>query len=196
MGLETFEFITSLNPNNPAGADPTSQGDDHIRGVKKALQDSFPAIDAPVLATPDDLNLIAGAATTGSGLNPTGTVILFAGDVAPNGYLPCDGAPIDVGFIDLIALVGVNTPDLRGQFVRGWSENADVDPDGPRAVLDPQAGEVGPHIHNLTVYDSGGSNAGKAQSTSGGAVNSDNTEANTGVETRPVNVTLMMVIKT
>jgi len=60
MALEdltgTDKFITALVPTNPEGQDDRRQGDDHIKGVKNVLLNSFPAIDAPVTATPADLN--------------------------------------------------------------------------------------------------------------------------------------------
>ena len=48
MPLETGEFITDLVITNPLGTDPKSQGDDHLRLLKKTVQQSFPAIDAAV----------------------------------------------------------------------------------------------------------------------------------------------------
>lgn len=43
MGLEAVTFISDLVITNPVGAvDPKSQGDDHIRNIKKALRNSFP----------------------------------------------------------------------------------------------------------------------------------------------------------
>ena len=42
MGLETGDFIEDLDPNWPLGTDPKSQGDDHIRLIKKTIQGSFP----------------------------------------------------------------------------------------------------------------------------------------------------------
>lgn len=56
MPLETGEFITDLVITNPLGTDPKAQGDDHLRLLKKVLQQSFPAIDAEVLSTPDEIN--------------------------------------------------------------------------------------------------------------------------------------------
>jgi hypothetical protein len=60
MALEdltgTDKFITALVPNNPDGLDDRRQGDDHDRGIKNVLLNSFPNIDAPVTATPAQLN--------------------------------------------------------------------------------------------------------------------------------------------
>lgn len=43
MGLEVAAFIPELVEANPDGADPVSQGDDHIRTLKTAIKGSFPA---------------------------------------------------------------------------------------------------------------------------------------------------------
>lgn len=62
MGLESGSFIATLVSTNPVGAtDPKSQGDDHIRLIKKALQNSFPRISTTVEATPAELNFVVGA---------------------------------------------------------------------------------------------------------------------------------------
>ena len=45
MGLESASFISGLVDTNPTGSDSISQGDDHIRLVKKTVQDSFPDVD-------------------------------------------------------------------------------------------------------------------------------------------------------
>ena len=60
MPLETGEFITDLVITNPLGTDPKSQGDDHLRLLKKTVQQSFPNIDAEVSATPAELNTLVG----------------------------------------------------------------------------------------------------------------------------------------
>lgn len=47
MGLEVFGFINDLNPSFPFGSDDVSEGDDHLRGVKETLQNTFPSNDGP-----------------------------------------------------------------------------------------------------------------------------------------------------
>ena len=42
MGLESATYISDFTTTNPAGADQTSQGDDHIRLVKSVAQSTFP----------------------------------------------------------------------------------------------------------------------------------------------------------
>lgn len=51
-------FITNLVPTNPAGTDVVSEGDDHLRGTKNVLINSFPAINGAVTMTPAQLNSI------------------------------------------------------------------------------------------------------------------------------------------
>ena len=57
-----------------------------------------------------------------SNVIPVGTVFAFWGDTPPEGWLLCDGTEIPVDNSDydaLIALVGANTPDLRGRALIG-----------------------------------------------------------------------------
>src|SRR5215212_7041832 len=42
MPLETPTFISQLVATNPVPGDPRSEGDDHIRNTKLALQNTFP----------------------------------------------------------------------------------------------------------------------------------------------------------
>jgi microcystin-dependent protein len=49
---------------------------------------------------------------------PVGSVMPYAGTVAPDGWLMCNGSST-AGFPALAALVGANTPDLRGRFPLG-----------------------------------------------------------------------------
>lgn len=44
MPLETVNYLNDLNPALPDGEDDRSQGDDHVRNVKKALKATFPGL--------------------------------------------------------------------------------------------------------------------------------------------------------
>jgi len=46
VALETFNYLDSLVPANPPVGDGVVQGDDHIRGLKLALKNTFPGINA------------------------------------------------------------------------------------------------------------------------------------------------------
>jgi len=61
--LETFNFLDSLVPANPPISDGVVQGDDHLRGIKLALKNTFPNITGAITATQGDLNAVAGGAS-------------------------------------------------------------------------------------------------------------------------------------
>ena len=48
MALESASFISGLVDTNPTGSDPISVGDDHLRLIKKVVQDSLPDADQAV----------------------------------------------------------------------------------------------------------------------------------------------------
>jgi hypothetical protein len=93
MGLESFSYISSLNASNPVHAtDAVSQGDDHLRGLKTTLLNSFPNINAAVTFTPTEANRLTGlTGLTGSGnlvasASPTFTGTLTAAAIAATTY--------------------------------------------------------------------------------------------------------------
>ena len=52
-------------------------------------------------------------------LVPVGTIAMYGGAAAPTGWLLCDGSSISGSYTSLIAIVGANTPDLKGRFALG-----------------------------------------------------------------------------
>jgi hypothetical protein len=195
MPLENAQYINQLNDLWPLGTDGLNASDDHHRVIKQAAVQSFPNIGGEVTATEADLNTLTGAATLGSGLNPVGTVIMGAYAFAPDGYLQCNGSAIDPQYAALIAIVGANTPDLRGQFIRGWTTGGgQSDPDGPRAPLDEQNDAFQSHDHTVNLSEEAGT-ASQARTGSSNTPDSVLTELVGGDETRPVNTTLFFAIK-
>ncbi len=198
MTVEVANYISELNPNWPQAGDLAREGEQHISVTKLATQQSFPNIDAEVSATPAELNHIAGRGL----IMPTGVIQMFAGAAAPAGWLLCDGAAIDPQYTDLIQLIGANTPDLRGAFIRGWSDDIAQDPDAPRAPLSTQVEMIGPHTHTYrTPLSSGTTNSGhNIGSFTGQRATQDsrdlNTSQNTGTENRPANTAVLYIIKT
>jgi hypothetical protein len=82
MGLEVVTHISDLVITNPVGAtDPKSQGDDHIRNIKKALKTDLPAITGPVLASQAELNILDGALVTTAELNLLSGLTLTAAQI-------------------------------------------------------------------------------------------------------------------
>ncbi|WP_371763382.1 hypothetical protein [Massilia sp.] len=51
MAVESVTYIGDLNPAFPTGSEPKSQGDDHVRNIKAALQNSFAGFVGAVIAT-------------------------------------------------------------------------------------------------------------------------------------------------
>jgi microcystin-dependent protein len=133
-------------------------------------------------------------ATVGASILP-GQIVMWGTSVPPAGWLECNGQST-AGYPNLTALFGSNLPDLRGEFVRGWSNNRTT-VDYPRDILSAQAQDVQPHTHSYTVTSSitsgsqGGNIGGLIPSSSGSTTGSTGT-----TETRPRNVALMFIVKT
>jgi hypothetical protein len=72
-------YINSLIPDWPTGSDFPSDGDDHIRGIKNVLKQTFPKLTGPITLTQDEIN-------SGSKLLEPGTVCLFYQNKAPTGW--------------------------------------------------------------------------------------------------------------
>lgn len=51
MSLETATYLADLDESNPTATDPKSQGDDHIRTIKKALHNAFAGFVGQVIVT-------------------------------------------------------------------------------------------------------------------------------------------------
>ena len=125
----------------------------------------------------------------------SGAIVMWGTSVPPAGWLECNGQST-AGYPNLIALFGTNLPDLRGEFVRGWSNDRTA-VDYPRQILSAQAQDIQPHTHSYTVTSSitsgsqGGNLGGLIPSSSGSTTGSTGT-----TETRPRNVALMFIVKT
>ena len=87
MGLETATFIASLNLGWPLGLDTVSQGDDHLRLIKKVLKATFPGAGGQGLAsainvTETEFNYLSGVTSSiqtqlTKAAFPAGTVLPF-----------------------------------------------------------------------------------------------------------------------
>lgn len=69
MALETVNNIADLVITNPTSIDPKSEGDDHIRNIKKALKTDLPNITGPITATQAELNVLDGITASTAELN-------------------------------------------------------------------------------------------------------------------------------
>lgn len=81
MALEDLtgsKTIDALNRNNPVGGDQKSFGDDHIRGVKNVILNTFPNVTGAVTLTHTQLNQAAYL--------PPGSRLIFHDVSAPPGW--------------------------------------------------------------------------------------------------------------
>jgi len=69
--------------------------------------------------TDANVTLAKLASAVANALVPVGTIAMYGGASAPTGWLLCDGSAIDSGYTALKAIVGDNTPDLKGRFALG-----------------------------------------------------------------------------
>jgi len=160
---------------------------------------------------------------------PAGSIFTFASTTVPSGYLECNGAAVSRStYATLFATISTtfgsgdgsstfNLPDLRGQFVRGWANNATGTGDDGRSFASSQADQNKTHGHTASVTDPGHKHVTKGHgtqddggsnvtgSTSGGTSSTSMNDANTGIsvsvasdggaEVRVKNIALMYVIK-
>ena len=156
---------------------------------------------------------------------PTGTIVAYAGDVIPPGWLLCDGSSVARADKALLfAAIGTawgsgdnattfNVPDLRGRFLRGVDRAVGRDPDRAARVANAAGGNMGDavgsaqgdalvnHTHNYT-YDTLtgiGYSGGGAPAYTVAAQSAINTAGvNGGIatnETRPKNSNVNYIIK-
>src|ERR1043165_1020980 len=102
MPVETFNYIDSLNTANPGSTDDCLQGDDHLRGIKTVLKNTFPNIAAAVTATAAQLNQLASGVysyadagfnfisetTLGIQRSAAGVMSIVGGKLTGNGAVP------------------------------------------------------------------------------------------------------------
>jgi len=139
---------------------------------------------------------------------PTGTVVPYAGSVAPGGWSECDGGELDRTLdANLFGVIGTtfgigngtttyNKPDLRGEFIRGWDHGRGVDLSRLQNSWQTDMIKAHSHtfhrtmhrasIHDVITYDVGGGE---------GVINDGITDVFGGVETRPRNIAMMYIIK-
>ncbi len=127
----------------------------HVLEIKQehypvlAYYESFLKIEEGTNVISDEkLKQVPYAVSAGNGV-PTGSIMPFIGDTAPNGWVLCHGQ--DISNVDgserLRNLLGRATvPDLRGMFLRGAGENQEFGKQGP-GLLETQEDMLGSHSH-------------------------------------------------
>ncbi|UMO76444.1 tail fiber protein [Pseudomonas phage BroderSalsa] len=130
MALENATYINQLDDASPDGLDRISQGDDHLRLIKRVLQRTFPNIAGEVKISHDQLNSLA---LPGRIIEP-GMIMMwgFGKETIPAGWLLCDGiTKLSDGRL---------SPDLRSKFVIGAG-----------TLVAGTTGGSEKHKHNVTV---------------------------------------------
>ena len=94
MPVETFNYIDSLNTANPTATDNVSEGDDHIRGIKTTLKNTFPNVNGAVTPTDEELNYVDGVTSAIQTQIDGKQATLGAGDVS-NTHLATDSVTAD-----------------------------------------------------------------------------------------------------
>jgi microcystin-dependent protein len=138
--------------------------------------------------------------------NLVGSVCFFAMTTPPAGFLKANGATVSrTTYAALFSAIGTTfgagdgsttftLPDLRGEFIRGWSDGSSVD--SGRVFGSDQADLFKSHTHTQRAWGNGTSTGSFTSSTNEGTVRSAQpTDSTGGTETRPRNVALLACIK-
>lgn len=177
-----------------------------LSAIKDLFASYFPLLTGATMTGPLILNnstpdTAATAASKGyvdataAAATLPGQIVMWGTSAPPAGWLECNGQST-AGYPNLITLFGTNLPDLRGEFVRGWSNNRTT-VDYPRDILSAQAQDIQPHTHSYTLTGSTTLPTAGGLGPSPVPLQSSSTTGSAGaVETRPRNVALMFIVKT
>lgn len=148
MALETATYIDDLVTSNPSAADPTEQGDDHIRMIKTVLKNTFPNLDGPCSGTPADLS--------GGWATPPGVITLWYGSAAnvPEGWGVCDGTEYNLAD----GSGTIQSPDLRDRAIVGAGATYSVGQ--AFGSISATTTAAGAHTHTANATSNGGHNHG------------------------------------
>ena len=177
-----------------------------------AFTDSVSSTSTTTIATPNSVKTAYDLATTANAAAnatpPSGSIIWYAANTAPTGYLKANGANVNrTTYANLFTAIGTTfgvgdgsttftLPDLRGEFARGWDDGRGID--SGRAFGSAQAHSFASHTHtmlpgfalNARIGVVGGS--ATAVFADGGV---SDTAATGSTETRPRNIALLAIIK-
>lgn len=149
-------------------------------------------------------------------LVPTGTVFHFAGNVAPAGWLFCDGSSISrTTYSALFAVISTtygsadansfNLPNTQGIFISGTGSQTVAGITYTRTHGSPQGDQMQGHDHGLPTPYVSGATAAYVPTISTASNYFESTSKQTsgftagtrsGTETRPANVAMRQIIKT
>lgn len=93
------------------------------------------------------------ASAVANSLVPVGTIAMYGGAAAPTGWLLCDGSAINASYTALKAIVGANTPDLRGRFAIGDNSTLTLLGTGGSATI--STSNLPSHNHSFSATTGG-----------------------------------------
>lgn len=222
-GTTTLKGITNINGSINANdtltlaADKklTANGDLEVEGITRLNGNTFLGNEANDVTNINGNLEVSGSLTvdgvTHAGV-PVGTVIWHVGIcgtttptantscTCPSGYLKANGDPLGSEYTTLRELLGTTLPDLRGEFIRGWSDGRAVNSN--RVIRSSEGDSYKSHRHNLSkgsMENGGGRDYGGYPQ-----IDISNLTTNTAsdaisfsgdTETRPRNVALLACIK-
>lgn len=107
-----------------------------------------------------DLTQIHNSNVASGGVVPIGTILPFASDIEPSGWMVCDGRELSrTNYPELYAVIGeawgssgvdvFNIPDLRGRFLRGHDDGAGRDPDAASRGSDKTGAASGDNVGSV-----------------------------------------------
>jgi hypothetical protein len=129
MGLETGNLIGDLNQAWPLGTDDVSQGDDHIRLIKKVLENNIVGNTAPMQFTGTDFHIIDADIYTrdlnvGRNASVTGTIAKNPQVAIALGHFDGTGLPSMTGsFFGVVSIARTGI----GQYEVTLTESPDAD---------------------------------------------------------------------
>ena len=218
--------ITDLQLIDEVGDDLNIPGDDGIqtyRATAAQFKDYILAADnvGTTQIADASVTLAKLATVLQNALTPSASILAYAGDTAPAGFLLCDGSQVSrTTYAGLYAIVGnrhgsgdgattFHLPDYRARFLRGRANGSTLDPGrASRTAMNTggatgdlvgsiQADEVGPHSHSIPVRLAVTAFASNDIALGNAAANSTRSVGlSTGLETRPVNAYVNYIIKT
>lgn len=154
MALEpVFDYIDDLVPANPADTDNVSEGDDHLRGTKSALQGN-------VTGDATETRLLVGGAEA---VLATAQVLSYARasdfadmqlELRSASQLPIAQLEVDsAGPVRLRAMVSISPVSLHGLGAGGDQELLRAEPDGPVTLNYDGVAAAASAVYGLNVYD-------------------------------------------
>jgi hypothetical protein len=186
-GLATKQASLGFTPVNKAGDTGIGSLTIGAGNTLTLAADPVSSLQASTKAYVDTQVAAAGASAV-----PPGAIMAFYRNTPPTGWIECNGQSA-AAYPNLVAIGVITTPDLRGEFVRGWDNGKGTDPG--RALASTQLDEFKSHTHQAKgIYNLTGASVGF--NWDGVSNSTATTLATGGTETRPRNIALMYCIKT